>query len=162
MRELTDNEKGALVAAGAVAVGAAVLLIKRTGKAEVKVGDSICMDKLTVKYDIKDTLGTVYVNWGLRIPDAQFEEGEGLVGGKYVSGGPFAMPGTTALVTKDYSPLEFAQKPVLKLDASWVEAGEYETWVWLTAEEPTTSEFRIVRGALKVGPKIIIKGGEEK
>lgn len=157
-RKLTDNEKGTLAVAGAVAVGAVIMLVKRTGK--FKVGDSIGMDKLKVTHNIKDTIGTVFVNWGLRIAGAQFNNGEGLFAGKYASGGPFSIVGGATSQSKDYTPMEFAQKPVLKLDESWVKEGEYETLVWLTAQEATTSEFRIIKGALKVGPKIVIAGGK--
>ena len=160
MRELTDNEKGALVAAGAVAVGAAILLAKRTGKAEVKVGDSVGMDKLKVAYyTVESPLSAVYVNWGLKITGSSFNNGAGLFAGKYTSGGPFSVERITEQVTKEYEPLQFPQKPVLVLEASWAKVGTYETFVWLTLGSPSKSESSIIPGTLFVGQEIIIHGG---
>ena len=151
---------GAAIAAGGLGV---YLATRKPETPVVRVGDTVTVYSLTFKYRGVET--DLYLCWGLKKRpvdywSVDFNNGEALVGGLWVWGGPIH-----ALESPDWEAYklnpqkELRTKPALFIDPVIVEPAKYQTYVWMTKDEPFVDrDNEFLR--ITIGPWIDVRASQ--
>lgn len=118
---------------GMAAVGL-YLGLKKPPTVDVYPGDKVTVGSASFKY-----LGVeadLFLCWGLRKGTGDFNNGENLLGGLWVWGGPIHVLEALDWKTYNISPQKLETKPIFYLDPDIVAPGDYQTYAWITKDEP--------------------------
>ena len=118
-------------------------------------GDKITVSYLTLKY--RGVEADLFLCWGLKNGDGDFNNGDNLVGGLWTWGGPIHVDEAPDWKEYRLNPQEeLEKKPILFLDPDIVEPRSYQTYVWMTKDEPFMDRDKEFL-EIYVGPWIKVK-----
>jgi|GEM_PF-2424449 len=132
----------AVVLASAVGLAGLGLYLALRKPAGIYRGDSVTLSTVTFEY--RGPATDLYVCWGLKAGYGDFNDGDNLVGKLWAWGGPIRALESSAWKRYVVACNTLETQPILYLEPSIIPPAKYDTYVWLTRAEPTTSESSIL------------------
>lgn len=136
-----------ILGGGVVLVGTGLYLMLRK-PAGAYLGDTLTFSKVDFWY--QGPAANLWICWGLRDGRGDYNDGENLVAGLWVSGGPMVVEETAARKRYLFIPEEdFDKQPEFYMDPDYIEPRNYESYVWIANEETANEDaiLRLIRGA---------------